>query len=317
MATNKPSILFMGTPAFAVPALALLLERHYPLLGVLTQPDKPQGRGRSPQPSPVKVFALAQHLPLLQPERVRDPAFLRTFRDLAPDLVVLAAYGQLLPGEIIDQPALGCLNIHPSLLPKYRGAAPINWALINGETTSGVTIMEMSEELDAGAIVLQEETPIGPEETCDELHDRLALQGAQLLVRAIEMIASGTAKPLPQDHRAATYAPRLKKEDGLIRWDQDCQTIVNLIRGLSSVPGAYTYLESKKLKILRARAEPTLPREAPGTVVDRPGAAWAVAAGKGYVHLLEVQLENKKRMATREFLRGYRLGPKTVLGVGF
>ena len=173
----KPRIIFMGTPEFALPALSLLLAEEYPLVGVITQPDRPQGRGRVCLPSPVKVMALAHHLPIMQPERMRDDGFLAALRSLAPDLVVLAAYGQLLPKEITDRPSLGCLNIHPSLLPKYRGAAPINRAIINGEKVSGVTIMQMTEELDAGDIILQEETPIGEDETFDQLQDRLAPGG--------------------------------------------------------------------------------------------------------------------------------------------
>ncbi len=311
---TTPRILFIGTPEFAVPALALLVERDYPLVGVVTQPDRPQGRGKILQPSPVKVLALAQGLPVLQPERVSSEDFLQTFRQLAPDLVVLAAYGQLLPREIIARPPLTCLNIHPSLLPKYRGAAPINWAIINGEEKTGVTIMQMAEGLDAGDIILQAETPIGAEETFDQLHDRLARWGAELLLRAIEMMVKGTASPVPQDRTAATYAPRLNKEDGLIRWAQDCRTIVNLVRGLSSVPGAYTVLDGKKLKILGARAEAAAVSETPGTVISQRDKEMKLAAGGGYVHLLDVQLENKKRMAVEEFLRGYQIRPGTVLG---
>ncbi len=311
---TTPRILFLGTPEFAVPALALLVERNYPLVGVVTQPDRPQGRGKILQPPPVKVLALAQGLPVLQPARVGSEAFLQTFRQLAPDLVVLAAYGQLLPRAIIERPPLTCLNIHPSLLPKYRGAAPINWAIINGEKKTGVTIMQMAEELDAGDIILQAETPIGTEETFDQLHDRLARWGAELLIRAIEMMVEGTANPVPQDRTAATYAPRLKKEDGLIQWSQDCQKIVNLIRGLSSVPGAYTFIDGKKLKILGAKAEAATVNETPGTVISQKGKAMKLAAGGGYVHLLDVQLENKKRMAVENFLRGYQLRPGTVLG---
>lgn len=310
----KPKILFMGTAEFAVPALSLLVEQGYPIAAVVTQPDKPRGRGRKFQPSPVKLFALNHHLPILQPEQVRDYTFLTTFRQLGPDFVILAAYGQLLPQEIIDQPQMPCLNIHPSLLPKYRGAAPINWAIIRGEEATGVTIMQMVEELDAGAIILQEETPIGPEETFDQLHDRLALRGAKLILQSIEMIMNGTAARLPQDETAATYAPRLKKEDGRIQWDQACHLIINLIRGLSSLPGAYTILDGKKLKIFRAQTEIAKIAEAPGTIVQRKDKGMAVAVRDGYIHLLDVQMENKKRMLIEDFLRGYQLQPVSILG---
>jgi methionyl-tRNA formyltransferase len=311
---TKPRILFMGTPEFAMPALELLVESGYPIIGVVTQPDRPQGRGRTLQPPPVKIFAASRNLPVIQPERVRDDAFLQTFRQLAPDLVVLAAFGQLLPREIIDQPPLGCLNIHPSLLPKYRGAAPINWAIIRGEKKTGVTIMKMTEKLDAGDIILQEEIAIGPDETFDQLHDRLAGRGAKLLLQAIEMTTNGTAVRIAQHGDSATFAPKLNKEQGLIQWADDVERIVNLIRGLSSHPGAYTFLDGKKLKILGATAEATTVGEAPGTISKRKGMELIVAAGNGYVRLIDVQVENKKRTTAEEFLRGYRISPGGRLG---
>lgn len=310
----KPKILFMGTPEFAVPALSLLVELDYPLGGVVTQPDRPQGRGRVLHPSPVKAFALAHHLPILQPERVRDEDFLKTFRLLCPDMVVLAAFGQILPSEIIDGPKMGCLNIHPSLLPRYRGAAPINWAIIRGEQKTGVTIMQMAEELDAGDVIMQREIAIGAEETFDQLHDRLACLGAELLIEAIEMTVRGTAVRVAQDGSTATCAPMLKKEDGLIRWDRDVDSIVNLIRGLASSPGAYTFLEGKKLKILGAKGEKRDTGKPPGTLVRREETSLTVSAGNGYVHLQDVQMESKKRMAVRDFLRGYQVRAGSVLG---
>src|SRR3989304_3443950 len=310
----KPKILFMGTPEFAVPALSLLVELNFPLGGGVTQPDRPQGRGRVLQPSPVKTFALAHHLPILQPERVRDDDFLKTFRLLSPDMVVLAAFGQILPNEIIDGPKMGCLNIHPSLLPRYRGAAPINWAIIHGEQKTGVTIMRMAEELDAGDIIMQQETTIGADETFDQLHDRLARLGAELLVKAIEMTVRGTAARLAQDGTKAAYAPMLKKEDGLIRWERDGDTIVNLIRGLASSPGAYTFLEGKKLKVFGAKGEKEATGEPPGTVAREEEGSLTVSAGNGYVHLRDVQMEIKKRVAVQDFLRGYQVRAGSVLG---
>ena len=304
----------MGTPGFAVPTLSLLVEQNYSLSGVVTQPDRPQGRGRVLQPSPVKTFALAHHLPILQPERVRGDDFLKTFRLLSPDMVVLAAFGQILPNEIIDGPKMGCLNIHPSLLPIYRGAAPINWAIIRGERKTGVTIMQMAEELDAGDMIMQQETTIGADETFDQLHDRLARLGAELLVKAIEMTVRGTAARLAQDGTKATYAPMLKKEDGLIRWERDVDSIVNLIRGLASSPGAYTFLEGKKLKVFGAKGEKRATGEPPGTVARREEASLTVSAGNGYVHLQDVQMESKKRMAVQDFLRGYQVRAGSVLG---
>ncbi len=304
---SKPRILFMGTPAFAVPALQGLVRCGYPVIGVVTQPDRPQGRGRAIMSPPVKILAEKLNLPLLQPEKVREQLFLDTFRKFAPDLVIVAAFGQILPGEVIHAPPAGCINIHPSLLPKYRGAAPINWALIRGEQITGVTIMRMDEGVDSGDILLQEETPIGPEEIFGELHDRLATLGAEMLLNTLEMSAAGAVQPKQQDHTLATVAPRLDHEIGLIRWENDCREIVSLIRGLSPIPCAYTDLDGKKLKIFKASATPAAIAEAPGTISLETPDAIRIAARNGYVLLQEVQLEGKKRMAVRDFLGGYRV----------
>jgi len=310
----KPRILFMGTPEFAIPALTGLVKHGYPVIGVVTQPDRPRGRGRATAPSPVKILADDLGLTVFQPDKVRHPSFLETFRDLASDLVIVAAFGQLLPREIIHTPRLGCINIHPSLLPKYRGAAPINWALIRGEEKTGVSIMRMDEGVDSGAILLQEETPIGPSETYGMLHDRLAKMGAELLLIALAMLQAGTLQPQPQDDLLATTAPRLSREDGLIHWENDHRDIVSLIRGLSPHPCAYTTLDGKQLKIFIASSETAAVTEAPGTVVGETAAGLRVAAGKGFVLLQELQLEGKKRLAIRDFLRGVRIAPGKVLG---
>jgi methionyl-tRNA formyltransferase len=310
----KPRVLFMGTPEFAVPALSGLVKHGYPVIGVVTQPDRPRGRGRATAPSPVKILATALGLTVLQPDKVRHPSFLETFRDLAPELVIVAAFGQILPKEILFGPALGCVNIHPSLLPKYRGAAPINWALIRGEERTGVSIMRMDEGVDSGAILLQEETPIGPSEDYGMLHDRLAKMGAELLLIALAMLQANTLQPQPQDNRLATPAPRLSREDGLIHWENDSRSIVALIRGLSPHPCAYTTLDGKQLKIFAASAQTAAVTEAPGTVVGETSAGFCVAAGNGFVLLGELQLEGKKRLAVRDFLRGVRIAPGKVLG---
>jgi methionyl-tRNA formyltransferase len=311
---TKPRILFMGTPAFAVPALEGLVKGGWPVIGVVTQPDRPQGRGRTLAPPPVKTIAEGLGLPVLQPEKVRHPDFLETFRKLAPDLVVVAAFGQILPGEIIRGPKKGCINIHPSLLPKYRGAAPIQRTLICGEEVTGVTIMQMDEGVDSGNILLQEQTPIGPEENFGGLHDRLAVMGADLLRMSLAMLLSGTLLPRPQDHSLATAAPRIGREEGRIDWGKDCRQIVSLIRGLSPVPCAHTFLDGKQVKIFTATAEPSTVAEVPGTVAGETGNALRVAAGGGYVLLKEVQLEGKKRMAIRDFLRGCPVVPGQILG---
>jgi methionyl-tRNA formyltransferase len=309
----KPKILFMGTPEFAVPSLKILLEQDQAVIGVVTQPDRPKGRGKQPAPPPLKVFAASHRIPVFQPERVRSPEFLDLFGRLAVDLVVVVAFGQILPKEMLEQPGLGCINVHPSLLPRYRGAAPLNWTIIRGETLTGVTIMQMDEGMDSGDILLQEETAIGPQETVGDLHDRLAVRGAQLLVETIEKIEKGTIRRIPQDHAAATFAPRLKKEDGLIHWGADVWEIVRLIRGLSPAPCAYTFFEGKILRIFQAVGIDTPSPALPGALLISENEL-IVSAGNGMVSLLNVQLEGKKRMPIHEFLRGCRLKTGDRLG---
>jgi methionyl-tRNA formyltransferase len=304
----------MGTPDFAVPSLNSLLGAGYPLLGVVTQPDKPRGRGRQMACSPVKALALEKGVHCLQPARVREPSFLEAFRALAPDLVVVAAFGQILPREILEEPPRGCINVHPSLLPRYRGAAPINWTLIRGEAVTGVTIMRVDEGVDTGDMLLQAETPVGPNETYDQLHDRLALLGADLLLQVVQSLEAGTVTPRPQDHALATYAPRLTREDGRIDWRDPSEAIARLVRGLSSVPGAYTTVEGRMLKVFMATSRMGPVSHPPGTVGALSPQGLPVAAGDGLVFLTDVQLEGKKRMAIGEFLRGYRLREGQCLG---
>jgi methionyl-tRNA formyltransferase len=311
---SRPKIVFMGTPEFAVPSLEILIKHDYPIAAVVTQPDRPKGRGRHMIPSPVKARAQHHRLPVLQPERARNNDFIEYLRICAPDLVVVAAFGQILPREILEIPQKGCVNVHPSLLPKYRGAAPINWAIIRGEEKTGITIMLMDEGMDTGDILAQEETRIAPEETSGELHNRLAEMGAALLLRTTEMILSGAGTRTPQDASLATYAPRLKKEDGLIRWDTEVHHIVNLIRGFSPVPGAYSFLRGKMLKIFSATGEEVSLTDTPGIIGRETENGLPVAARNGYVWLREIQLENKKRMPVRDFLRGFSISPGDVLG---
>lgn len=308
-----PRILFMGTPTFALPALERLYARKYPVIGVVTQPDRPQGRGQKEIAPPVKITAQKLGLPVFQPEKVRDQAFLDIFTKLNPDIVAVAAYGQILPKAIIDFPSYGCLNIHPSLLPRYRGAAPINWTLIRGETKTGVTIMRMDEGMDSGDILVQQETLINNTENYGQLHDRLALQGADLLVEIIEQSIAGIVLRKPQDPAQVTLAPRLKKETGRICWNSAARDIVNLIRGLSPEPAAYTFLSGLVLKIFSASAENDSLNETPGTVSNLTERGLAVAVADGHVFLQEIQLAGKKRMSVHDFLRGYRLNPQTIL----
>jgi methionyl-tRNA formyltransferase len=303
----------MGTPAFALPYLQILHEKNYPIIGVVSQPDRPQGRGLKKVAPPVKILAQELGLPVFQPEKVRDASFLETFYQLKPDMVVVVAFGQILPKEIIDYPPMQCLNIHPSLLPKYRGAAPLNWQIIRGETKTGVTIMLMDEGMDSGDILMQEETEIGETETFGELHDRLSILGATLLMKSIDQVVQGTAKRIAQDSSGVTFAPRLRKETGKINWRDNVFDIVNLIRGLSPSPAAYTLLEGQVLKIFSAEANQNKASEPPGTIGATSPERLPVAAADGYVILKDVQLAGKKRMLITDFLRGYRLKPETVL----
>jgi methionyl-tRNA formyltransferase len=307
---SGPDIVFMGTPQFAVPSLELLIKHDYPVAGVITQPDRPRGRGRIFTPSPIKIVAERHEMAVYQPEKVNCPAFIDLFRNLSPDLVVVAAFGQILPKEILEGAPMGCINVHPSLLPKYRGAAPINWSLIRGETKTGVTIMRMDEGLDTGDILTQEETIIEPDETFGILHDRLAKMGAELLVKTIEMMQRGVGRRVPQNDMSASYAPKLKKEDGHIHWDSDVHSIVNLIRGLSPAPCAYTFFDGRKMKIYSSEGE-IAPVEGidAGRVGMETHRGLPVAAKDGYVYLKDIQLEGKKRMFVCDFLKGFRLLP--------
>lgn len=310
----QPRILFMGTPTFALPALEQLFLRNFPVIGVVTQPDRPRGRGQKEVAPPVKLLARKLGLPVFQPEKARDPAFIEILHNLNPEMIVVAAYGQILPKAIIDFPPLRCLNIHPSLLPKYRGAAPLNWAIMRGETKTGVTIMQMDEGMDSGDILLQQETVLDPAESYGQLHDRLAMLGAALLIEAIDRILAGTAVPMPQDTSAVTFAPRLTKETGRICWSSNAADIVNLIRGLSPEPAAYTLLAGQTLKIFTAEAKVSDIKDMPGTVGPFTDYGLTITAANGYVFLKELQMAGKKRMSAADFLRGYHINPKTILG---
>jgi len=310
---NKPRILFMGTPDFALPALELLHSLHYPVIGVVTKPDRQAGRGQKETVPPVKLLAQKLGLPVYQPQKVSDQYFLDTLFQLKPDMIVVAAFGQILPKALIDLPKMGCLNIHPSLLPKYRGAAPLNWSIIRGETKTGVTIMLMDEGMDSGDILLQQESPLGKTETFGELHDRLASMGANLLVKTIEQVVSGKAQRQPQDSSRVILAPRLTKETGKINWNDNVFSIVNLIRGLCPTPAAYTFLEGHALKIFTAEANQCKTTQTHGMIGVATSEGLPVTAADGCVILKEVQIAGKKRMQVSEFLRGYRLKPETIL----
>lgn len=306
-------MVFFGTPEFAVPSLQGLIDRRAQIIAVVTQPDRPVGRGQQVKPSPVKELALNYNLPVLQPERVRAPEFLEAFRALKPELAVVVAFGQIFPQALLDIPRHGFINVHSSLLPAYRGAAPINRAIINGDTETGVTIMQLDAGMDTGAILLQEPTPILPKDTAQTLHDRLAVLGAQLLGKALDQLRQGLWQPAAQDEALATCAPQMQKEDGLIDWTRDARSLVNLVRGMTPWPGCFTYLDGKILKIHRAEAIEKSCDMQPGTVITVEPEGIEVAAGSGAVRLQEVQIEGKKRMPAADFQKGCRLAAGTRL----
>lgn len=298
-------IVFMGTPEFAVPSLRILLDNNYPVVAVVTVPDKPQGRGQKLIPSPVKHFALQHNLPILQPQSLKDTQFISQLRMLAPNLFVVVAF-RILPKEVFSIPTHGTFNLHASLLPKYRGAAPIQWAIINGEKETGVTTFFLQETVDTGNIILQARVPIGPDETFGELHDKLADVGAEIVLHTVRLIEMGKATLHPQNEAEATPAPKIFKPHCRIDWTKTAQQIHNLVRGLSPSPCAYTIVEKKTLKIYRTKTDDTTSGDPPGTVCETNGTI-VVATGSGSIHILELQLEGRRRMSAEEFLHGYRL----------
>jgi methionyl-tRNA formyltransferase len=288
------------------------------VVGVVTRTDKPSGRGRSVAPPAVKLAADQMGLHVNQPRRVREPAFIEGLRGLQPDVIVVAAYGQILPKEIISLPKYRCINIHASFLPQYRGAAPINWAIIRGETQAGITIMQIDEGMDTGGILMQENIPIDPGDTAGTLTDKLSALGARLIITALPLIEAGTLTPVAQDSSRATLAPLLKKEDGLLDWKLPAEEIRNRVRGLTPWPGAYGFLDGKLLKILETEVVPG--EGEPGVLYQNSKNVLDVGTGNGLLRIIRIQPEGKKIMAAEEFLRGHRdiagkkfSGPNTPL----
>ncbi|HKS38786.1 MAG TPA: methionyl-tRNA formyltransferase [Verrucomicrobiae bacterium] len=304
-------IVFMGTAALACPALAALTRTPtFQVSGVVTQPDRPKGRDLRPHPSPVKLLGASLHLPVLQPERARDESFIQELRQLAPDLIVVVAYGQILPGAILELPRHGCLNIHASLLPKYRGAAPIQWAILNDESETGVTIMKMDEGLDTGGILGAETTAIGPEDNSQTVHDRLAAIGAELLLKTIPEYASGRITPRPQPATGATYARKITREDGRLDWNQPSRALWNRVRAFVPWPGAFTFFPiSPRVTLLKVwRAEPIeAPAARTGEVLDAGKNGIVVGCGQGALRILSLQREGGKQLNAAEFLTGHPL----------
>jgi len=301
-------IVFMGTPDFAVPSLEALVQAGHEVCGVFSQPDKPVGRHQNKlKPTPVKECALAHDIPVFQPVKLRDGTALAQLQELAPELIVVAAYGRILPDEILALPPKGCINVHSSLLPKYRGSAPINWAVVNGDKETGVTIMHMATELDGGDIISQVVTPIDPDETVETVHDRLAVLGGELLVKTVEDIANGTAARTPQDPAQVTYAPMLSRELCPIDWNQSAKAIHDKVRGLIPWPATSTdAFSAEPVKVFSVSETGENTGKAPGTVLAAGKAGIDVACGDGKVlRILELQAPGSRRMAAADYLRGH------------
>lgn len=308
-------IVFMGTPEFAVPSLAALLTSEHSVVGVVTQPDRPKGRGQELAASPIKQLAVQHKIPILQPLKMKDPAFLDALSSWKPDLIAVTAFGRILPKVILDLPPRGCVNVHASLLPKYRGAGPIQWALIRGERETGITTMLMDEGMDTGAILLQERVPITPDDTAGTLSSKLAGIGGRLLIDTLARIQNGTVTPHPQDQSQATMAPLLKKEDGLLDWTLPALELANRVRGLSPWPGAYTYFGEDRWVVWKASVlDRSVARVLPGTIVDATKEGLAVATGDGTLRIMEFQPANSRRMSVAQYLTGHTLAPGLRLG---
>ncbi len=303
----------MGTPDFALPALKILLDNEYPIVSVVTVPDKPaprrsggpQRQGKQFIPSPVKKFALQHQLPVLQPASLGDPSLIGRLKSLEADLFVVVAF-RILPKEILSLPRVGAFNLHASLLPKYRGAAPIHWAIINGEKETGVTTFFLEEKVDTGNIILQARVPIGPDETFGELHDKLGEVGAEIALHTVRLIEMGKAIPKSQNDGEATTAPKIFKEQCRIDWTRNARQVHNFVRGLSPSPCAFTIHGEKSIKIYRTKIEPSVSPEAPGTVCETNNRLVVATTEEG-IEILEVQQEGRRKMSAEEFLRGYRI----------
>ncbi|MFA6033263.1 MAG: methionyl-tRNA formyltransferase [Myxococcota bacterium] len=309
-----PRLVFMGTPEFAVPALQAVAQKVCTPQMVVTQPDRPRGRGRGESlPPPVKVAAAALGVPVLQPEKVRDPVFISAVREARPDIILVVAYGRILPAELLAIPSIGCVNVHASLLLRYRGAAPINWAVVRGEAVTGVSIQRMVQALDAGDVLHSRQTEVGPDETAGELYARLMAMGAEAAVEFMELARAGLVAR-PQDEAMVSWAPVLEKADGELDWAKDAREIHNMVRGMNPWPGAWTRLDGSVLKVHRSRAGKGDSGAAPGTVLSAGPGSVLVASGNGTVELLELQGEGGRRMGAADFARGRRLAAGAILG---
>lgn len=309
-------IVFAGTPEFAVPALEHVAASRHDLVGVITNPDRARGRGSEPQPPPVKVAAQSRDVPVHQPESVGSEDSMARIRAFEPDVLVVAAYGQILPEELLELPTRDCINIHASLLPKYRGAAPINWAIVEGEEETGISIMEMEPDLDTGPVLMDESVEIGPLETAEQLHDRLAALGADLIVDALDALDAGEVEKTPQDDSKATYAPKLSKSDGAIDWTDSGESIARRIRGFHPWPGTFSFHhrdgDRTRISFQLARAADIAASDAaPGDVLeaDASEGRLTIAAGEGAVEILKLQAAGRRAMEVDDFLNGHTIEP--------
>ena len=308
-------IVFMGTPDFASGTLEALIAAGHEITAVYTQPDKPKGRGKEVQMTPVKMVALEHGIPVYQPRRIREAAEVEILRQIPADIFVVAAFGQILSQEILDMPRFGCVNIHASLLPKYRGAAPIQWAVIDGEEKTGITIQQMNAGIDTGDILYVKEYTLNPKETGASLFDKLMVLGAEAIVEALPLIEAGKITPIPQNEAEATHAAKLTKQLGEVDFSKSAVELERLVRGLNSWPSAYTFFRGKQLKIWEAEVvESTADAQVPGIVIGVDKQSFTVATGNGCLQILELQIEGKKRMACKDFLLGYPVSVGEKLG---
>lgn len=306
-------VVYMGTPEFAVPCLETLIKNHE-VMAVFTQPDRPSGRGHKINITPVKEKALEYNIPIFQPSTLKSETIINEIKTLNPDLIVVVAYGQILPKEILQIPRYGCINVHASLLPKYRGAGPINWVIINGEEKTGITTMYMDVGLDTGDMILKEEITIGEDETAGELHDRLMNLGAEVLEKTLILLEKGGVKPVPQNHSESSYAPMLTKELGRIDWNKSAEEIRNLIRGTIPWPTSYTTYNGQVMKIWKSRVIESHKEHEPGKILEIQKEAILVGTGKNILAIDEIQFSGKKRMSVKDYLVGNNMEINKILG---
>lgn len=307
-------IVFMGTPDFAVPSLDILVKNGYEVASVVTQPDKPKGRGNKLTPPPVKEYALNNNIPVLQPEKVKTGTFAQQLREIAPDLLVTVAYGRILPQEVLDIPPYGCVNVHGSLLPKYRGAAPIQWSVINGDSITGITTMYTDIGMDTGDMLLKREVEIGINETAGELHDKLSIIGAEVLLETLKELEKGTLVRIPQPADEATYVTMISKETGRIDWSKTMEQIHNLVRGTDPWPGAYTFYKGERMRVWKTEYSNIEKASKPGEIIEVKKEGILVGTGKGNIMLKEIQFDSGKRLKVEQYLAGHLIDKGELLG---